>query len=302
LEHPWRLGEKDATLPDTYNPLVRPAGKAGILDVNPSSQLTSGLLTMEESADFIGTLHAQVMELGGSTDWTLEMLIGWLDRRIDHADIPVAESAIFLRKCLNGLMARHGITDPTVLALDRYRLRDQIEARIHQHRLAERQTAFQQWLLPASALTVPADTHHIDFATMSYEPGWLYEGGFVFKKHYFGPKPGELMEKRADGKPTEEFRCAQYLDEHPSVRYWVRNLARRSTSFRLQTSTDWFYPDFVCLLTDDRILVVEYKGTHLSTADDANEKRDIGSLWAARSEGKCLFAMPEGGKGLAFFA
>ncbi|MCU0781959.1 MAG: hypothetical protein MUF04_12775 [Akkermansiaceae bacterium] len=33
------------------------------------------------------------------------------------------------------------------------------------------------------------------------------------------------------------------------VRYWVRNLARRSTSFRLQTATDWFYPDFLCLLT-----------------------------------------------------
>ncbi|MCU0782101.1 MAG: DEAD/DEAH box helicase family protein [Akkermansiaceae bacterium] len=248
LEHPWRLGEKDATLPDTYNPLARPVGKAGIVDVDTASQVTSGLLSMEEATDFIGTLHAQVMELGGSGDWTLEMLIGWLDRRIVHADIPLAESAAFLRKCLNGLMTRHGITDPTVLALDRYRLRDQIEARIQQHRLTERQAAFRQWLLPDSALTVPADTHHIDFATMAYEPGWLYEGGFVFKKHYFGPRPGELTEKRADGKPTEEFRCAQYLDDHPAVRYWVRNLARRSTSFRLQTATDWFYPDFLCLL------------------------------------------------------
>jgi hypothetical protein len=25
--------------------------------------------------------------------------------------------------------------------------------------------------------------------------------------------------------------------------FWVRNLARKATSFRLQTSTDWFYPD-----------------------------------------------------------
>ncbi len=64
---------------------------------------------------------------------------------------------------------------------------------------------------------------------MSYEPSWLYEGGFQFKKHYFGPKPGELLETTPSGKLKEEFQCAQFLDGLPEVKFWVRNLARKAT-------------------------------------------------------------------------
>ena len=134
----------------------------------------------------------------------------------------------------------------------------------------------------------------MNFAEMIYEPGWNYEGGFQFKKHYFGPKPGELKQKRADGKATEEFQCAQHLDGMDAVKFWVRNLSRRTTSFRLQTSTDWFYPDFVCLLNDGRVLVLEYKGSHLSGTEDSGEKRAVGEVWESRSNGKCLFLMPNG--------
>jgi hypothetical protein len=135
--------------------------------------------------------------------------------------------------------------------------------------------------------------HAVNFKDIAYEPSWLYEGSFIFRKHYFGPKPGELKETTSDGELKEEFKCAQFLDSTlPGVRFWVRNLSKRSTSFRLQTSTDWFYPDFVCQLEDGRILVIEYKGGHLLDATDAKEKRDIGNLWAARSNGRCLFAMP----------
>jgi type III restriction enzyme len=74
----------------------------------------------------------------------------------------------------------------------------------------------------------------------------------------------------------------------------VCNLAWRTSSFRLQTSSDWFYPDFIALLTDGRMLVVEYKGAHLSQSADSVEKRDIGAVWESRSAGKCLFVMPDG--------
>lgn len=292
LEHPWRLGEKDAALPDTYDPRKRPVGRAGYIDVDGASTVKAGILA-EEASDFVGTLHQQVMQLSGADDWTMEMLIAWLDRRIDHTDIPAGEAAAFLRKALQGLMARIGSEDIGTLVLDRYRLRDQIEKRIKQHRESERKSAFDGWLLPASSLVVPDDVT-INFARMSYEAGWLYDGGFEFKKHYFGPRPGELKEKRSDGKLAEEFRCAQYLDGLPAVKFWARNLSRRPTSFRLQTSTDWFYPDFVAQLTDDRVLLVEYKGGHLTSADDAKEKRDIGAVWESRSNGRCLFIMPDG--------
>lgn len=52
----------------------------------------------------------------------------------------------------------------------------------------------------------------------------------------------------------------------------------------------------MCLLTDGRILVVEYKGADRSTADDAREKDLIGQLWAERSEGKGIFIMVDSRK------
>jgi type III restriction enzyme len=113
-------------------------------------------------------------------------------------------------------------------------------------------------------------------------------GKTVFKNHYFGSKPGEL---KSSG---EEFECAQFLDGLREVKYWIRNLAKRPDSFRLQTSTDFFYPDFVCLLHDGRMLVVEYKGKDRWDGIDATEKRDVGVVWEGRSNGKCLFVMPEG--------
>ena len=104
-----------------------------------------------------------------------------------------------------------------------------------------------------------------------------------------------IAQRNALEVDAEEFRCAQFIDTLSEVRYWVRNLERQPLySFWLQTLTDKFYPDFVCLLTDGRYLVVEYKGDYLWTAEDAKEKREIGELWEKRSEGKCLFIMPRG--------
>lgn len=104
----------------------------------------------------------------------------------------------------------------------------------------------------------------------------------------FRAKPGELAEKTYSGKTMEEFKCAQFIDELAEVKYWVRNLARKSSS--LQTLTDWFYPDFIALLQDGRCLAVEYKGQHLWA--DAEDKRAVGAVWESRSGGRCLFIMP----------
>jgi len=60
---------------------------------------------------------------------------------------------------------------------------------------------------------------------------------------------------------------------------------------QLERTTDRFDPDVVAELTDGRILVVEYKGAHLVTGDDAREKQTIGSVWAAASNGRCRFVM-----------
>jgi len=288
LEHPWRLSVKDAALSDSYNPLVRPKVKSGVLDVGARGEVQTRVQE-EPEADFVAKLHQEALELSTDGDWSLESLVAWLDRQIEHQDIPAGESAEFLRTVVCGLMAKYGTFDVAAVAFDRFRLRDEVERRIQEHRDSERKAAFQAWLLPGSELVVSPE-RAINFKAISYEPSWLYEGGFQFRKHYFGPKPGELAGQTADGKATKEFKCAQFLDGMPEVEYWVRNLARKSGSFRLQTSSDWFYPDFVCQLKDGRALVVEYKGAHLYA--DAEEKRAVGAVWASRSGGRCVFVMP----------
>lgn len=290
LEYPWKLSAKDAALSPSYDPTKRPAGKAGKVDVNEKGAVETFTLQESEPEDFVASLHQQVLQLSGPDDWTIGKLIGWLDSHIDHTDISSAESAAFLRKVIQGLMAKFGIEEVSTLAMDRFRLRDQIEERIQEHRDMERKEAFKQWLLPSSELVV-SDEYALNFKTISYEPSWLYEGGHQFQKHYFGAKPGELREKRADGKLTEEFKCACFIDTMPEVHFWMRNLSqKKKSSFKLQTSGDWFYPDFVCQLNDGRILVVEYKGGHLVA--ESGEKAAVGTVWASRSSRKCVFVMP----------
>src|ERR1017187_7125846 len=111
LEHPWKLSAKDAALADGYNPIIRPAGKAGLIDVGSKGEVQTTFLQDAPDADFVGTLHQQVMALGNAGDWSLETLVAWLDKQIDHQDIPLGESAEFLRKVIRGLMAKCGIAD-----------------------------------------------------------------------------------------------------------------------------------------------------------------------------------------------
>ena len=126
-----------------------------------------------------------------------------------------------------------------------------------------------------------------EFEEGPYSPDWYYQGNFNFRRHYFR----NIGELKAEG---EEFECAVFIDQLPQIAYWIRNLDRRhESSFWLQTSTDRFYPDFVALLNDGRILVVEYKGADRWSNDDSKEKRALGELWMSRSEDRCVFVMPK---------
>ena len=231
------------------------------------------------------------MDFGMQEDWTPPKLVAWLDREIEHSDIPFGESAAFINRVLNGLMAQYSIESVNTLALDRFRLRDQIRQRMQQHRDDERKKAFQALLLPDSPLTVD-DNVVFDFLKEPYAPSWYCESAYVFKKHYFGAKPGELAEKTSTGELAEEFLCAQYIDNLDEVEFWARNLAGKPGSVRLQTSTDWFYPDFVCKLKDGRVAAVEYKGGDRISNEDSQNKLAVGTVWQSRSNGRCVFLMP----------
>jgi type III restriction enzyme len=297
IEHSWKLSEKDASLPATYDPHARPGARVGFVDIGTEGKVQDEVVHDAKVGDFIGQMQQHVMAFARPEEWDFERLVAWLDAHLEHHDIPTGESAEFLRKCIRGVQTLHNIPDVAALALDRFRLREEIELRINAHRATERLSAFREWLLPASALTVDPEWG-LDFAKLLYEPSWDYTGGHKFKKHYYGPKPGELHERKVDGSLREEYECALYLETLDEVEYWVRNCPQKPNSFRLQTSKRLFYPDFVCHLKDGRNLVVEFKGgnaeTWLYSTPDAEEKRTVGAVWESRSKGRCLFIMPPG--------
>lgn len=110
---------------------------------------------------------------------------------------------------------------------------------------------------------------------------------FGARRHFF-PVIGNL---KAQG---EEFECAEQIANHlPGVKHWVRNVERKPGSFWLQTSSDRFYPDFLTELENGTIVAVEYKGADRAASPDSIEKKRIGELWAARSNGRCRFAWIE---------
>ena len=279
LETPWRLSECDAELSEEEFPSEFNTGERGEIGISDEGKV---------EIQFLGALHQQMTFLAPDKGWDAIRLADWLDRTIKHLDILRRESLPFLQHLVKHLIEVRGISIE-VLIHNKYALKDAAAAKIDSHRQTVHRGTYQNLLLPeCETPVVVSPAHCFSFDPDRYPYNTRYTGGYQFQKHYY-QHVGDL---KADG---EEFRCAQFIDMLPEVKYWVRNIERQPLlSFWLQTSTDKFYPDFVCLLSDGRYLVVESKGVHLWSADDAKEKREIGELWEARSSGKCLFIMPRG--------
>jgi len=276
LEAEWNLSQCDATLTEADFPSQMVAGSAGEVDVDKAGVIRTR---------FIEQVQQRLSALVGETGWTIASLANWLDRRIPHPDIVQEQSSLFIYKGLHKLMEQRGVTLEQ-LARRKFPLCNAIAANIDEHRKAQRKRAFTRLLFgeEARAIEVSAEVC-LTYEEDRYGANWYYEGGYEFRKHRFS-RVGEL---KSEG---EEFDCAVKIDSLPAVKTWVRNLSRKEWSFSLPTSTDRFYPDFVALLEDGRILVVEYKGGFIATADDAKEKLAVGQLWADRSQRRCVFAMP----------
>ncbi len=280
LDIPWKLEESDAALIlDFFVPPKRNADEAHV-DVS-----TEGKVTVE----FVTDLHEQLALALLERGWTKAALINWLDRRLPFSsrrDITRTSSTLFISKSLDAIDA-HSPIGIEGLARGKFRLVEALVRVIAKHRDAREAAAFDKALFPQSGLEfeTSADVELV-FDENGYAYNQPYKGGTEFKKHLFRVV-GDLE------TGGEEHDCAVYIERLDDVKAWVRNTVRQPNSFWLQTSSDRFYPDFVALLNDGRILVVEYKGSHLVTTDDAKEKRLIGNLWADRSNGKCLFVMAE---------
>jgi len=276
LDHPWNLSKCQAILSEEEYTYDRQGAEHGKIDITENGKVT---------ATFVSALQLHTSYFMADSDWKLSALVRWLDKTIHHKDISPQETGAFLTKLLLNLTEERGIALQQ-LVHDKIRLREAVTKKIDFYRQSAKKTAYQILLDPSckTPLVVIPDVC-FSFKPHQYPYNTPYRGQYKFKKHYY-PEVGDLKTQ------GEEFECAQYIDTLDEVEFWVRNLERRPQhSFWLQTSTDRFYPDFVCKLKDGRFLVVEYKGEHLWN-EDSKEKKALGELWESRSTGKCLFVMP----------
>lgn len=281
MDRPWQLSSCSADLSEKEFSTERPAGETGEIFQE------GGIIRTR----FVSLLQAQMERLSEERGWTVARLARWLDASILHRDLPAQETGIFLTRAIDYLITERGI-DLANLVHEKYRLRDALEKKIDEHRQETRREAFQALLFDEASLVVNSRDPEAIFSYIqspySYGTSNPYQGHHKFNKHYY-PR---IFEMSSEGG---EFECACFIDSLDEVEYWVRNIERRpDVSFWLQTSTDRFYPDFVCKLRDGRILVVEFKGKDRWSNEDSREKRNIGELWAERSDGKCIFVMPCG--------
>lgn len=231
--------------------------------------------------DFAKRVQGELAMVVQEPAWTLPRLANFIDSGIRHPDITKPSAIIFITKAIEALInAGH---DFDVLARNKHDLRRAMAQFISDLR-GERETGNYSALFAENAedFATHSDLSMI-FDEQSYAFNQPYAGATKFNKHYT-PLVGDL-------KPTgEEFDCAVYLDRMDEVRFWIRNVEGKKTSFWLQLPHQKFYPDFVAMLKDGRILAVEYKGGFLY--DGEGDKRQIGAVWADASGGQCLFCMP----------
>lgn len=223
--------------------------------------------------------HANQLNLDlVDTGWTVNHLSQWMDKRLRQQDIPQPHMLEFIRRTVVWLENTRHIP-LTALVRGRYILQKVLDSKIKQLRQQAKKSGYQLLLLAPTAAPEVSFENCLAFEPDSYYPPRLYRGAFKPLKHFY-PVIAEMN--------GEEVECAKVIEMHPKIKYWVRNIERDSRAFRLPTSTDYFYPDFVAMLDDGRILVVEYKGEHLRNQDTA-EKDNIGHVWARKSQEKGLF-------------
>ena len=221
----------------------------------------------------------------GSSTITADDLVRWLDQSLFQKlpEFTLGQRTVYFAAVVSHLIHERGIPLVT-LAKARFKLAQDIEARVGDLKDKAAKAQFRQLVLEEAWDVEPDWTRPLLFVANRYPvpAGSRYGGRYQFSKHFY-PVLADLK----DG--GEEFLCAQLLDKHATVKHWVRNLVSAPCGFALATSRGRFFPDFVAELVDGRVAVIEYKGAHLLNDPYEIEKRQVGELWARKSQGRCVF-------------
>jgi len=288
LEYPWDLSLYDAapTAEDlTDLGAALKVSEGGEIDIDANGKVISR---------FLPELQRDLGLIYQPENWDEVRLATWLCRNLPEPSLTHASKRAFVAAWLTDLLRREGFTLARA-NLQKFLIRNRLEARIRQLRQQAVNKAYQQTLFgdDAAIRVAVTDLYAFEFHAQAYAPSRDYDGRFGhfdFRKHFYG--------RIGDFDSKEEFACACWLDvqaQKGRLQFWVRNLVRREgSSFFLQKAGGRFYPDFLCQLPGAEsqpgaILAVEYKGA--DRWDTAEDDRLIGGLWANLSEGRCRFVM-----------
>ena len=275
LQGEWRLLDYPAELP-TFSKSYQ--------------KIDGGALYVDKEAEkvkftYFNEKTVRQIQFDYHSGWTRVDLAVWLERNIHDESILPDEKAAFLNKSIEWLLSNNFTLDE--LIYDKYRLRTVLEDKITGAKHQAMHQVHQALLLNPEDFAVN-DQSQVIFEQGRYAYDSNYCGFVELPKHFF-PQIGNL---KGEG---EEFECAQFLaTKLEGVKFWVRNVECKKSSFSLQTASDRFYPDFLCQMENGTVLAVEYKNSRDWDLPDNVEKRQIGELWEKRSNGKCFFIMPKG--------
>ena len=231
-------------------------------------------------------LDSQLALFDVEKGWTVVDLVYWLDRNLPFVYADRGQKVAWINAVVNHLIDQRDFKLDE-LAYRKFTLRGAIKRKLESGLVLAKRRTFEAMFKNEDQFEV-RDEHSIVFKQGNYPFDRAYPNTFRLKRHFF-PTIGNL------NGSGEEFDCAEFIANRlQNVEWWVRNIETKpKSSFWLQTASDKFYPDFIVRLTNGVTLVVEYKGAHISDSQDSREKKQIGELWARRSDGKCKFVWVE---------
>jgi type III restriction enzyme len=206
------------------------------------------------------------------TDFTKEDLLAWFRVKIQRGFISMSEMNNYLERIIDKLLGVHNLSK---LSVYRYQVKEATERKIDEivNEFTERKfkKLENESLLSASGTSFLFDD---SLSLIDVCP----DG---FSKH--------LYEKAAKMN-KEELELVYQIDSLSNIAWWFRNPEK--TGFYVQ---GWlknkFYPDFIVKTKKGNYFVLEYKGSHLATAEEAKYKKAIGDKWQELANGKYYFKM-----------
>ena len=224
-------------------------------------------------------------------------LIAWLAPQVRRNEVPANLMKSFIRTVIGDMMGAKGFTLDE-LYLHKVELARAITNRLERNYKDAISDGFQTHLKFASSPDDSEDTRNSPVFFYKFDPGYytprnVYDprgDGIDFKKHMC-TMIHDLRVRTPSGNKSEEYLCAEAIEENRHVKRWIRNIENSEYSFFLPIGSHRFYPDFIVELTNGTILVIEYKGENLYTNGDSQIKLSVGTAWEKANKGKCFFLM-----------